>query len=275
MKKFKSYSDKLLKFWSGRSSKEKWLLAIVLFGIPVYGYITHLQNQVHRYKQEAMNRLETLEMVQIERGVTRSQQDILSKKDLDKLANGLSKDLAELKKELRKGQVEAVTQIKLNLDSGGTTIDLEPVKEVGPDLDSEWDKKGSWVPNTTMWIRDDWVNIQVKVPQFEVLSTEYAPIELAIIEHQDKDGRAQYVVAKNGWTGDPIDQIEISRSVLQNDVFDPYFSIGIGTTDQAPFIALSRHTSRNSFWQGALGYNLADKGLSFSASYHFALKWPW
>ena len=257
------------------TTKEKKIALVFLTCLPVLGYISHLQNKVKEYKQEALNRKETLDMVMIERGATRSQQDVLAQKDLDKLAKDLSEDLNQLKKELKKGQIESVTQIRLSLETEGATVDVEePEFNHRPEIEPSWDAFGKWVPNSTMWVRDEWVHIQIRVPNFEVLQTEHAPIELSVIDHAGDDGRAQYVVAKNGWSGELIDRVEVSRSVVQKDVFDPYFSIGVGFHDQSVYTSLSRHNSATRFWQGSIGYNMADKGLVFGLGYSMALKWP-
>lgn len=264
-------------FWGKRSTAEKRVILIFFASMPVLGYISHLQNQVQRYRQESLNRKETLDMIMVERGVVRSEQNILSEKDLEKMAKEITQGLDVLKKELKKGQVEAVTQIRLSLESKNAVIELEPLTEVmeSPEISGEWRDRGAWVPNSTMWIKDEWVQVQVKVPQFEVLSINHAPIQLDIIDHQDDDGRAQFVVARNAWTGEAIEKVEVSRSLLQGEVFDPFFSIGVGVSDEAGMFTLSRHYSSKSFFQGFVGYDFSDQAPTFGVSWNTALKWPW
>ena len=178
-------------------------------------------------------------------GSVESGVDVVTEEDINRLRDQITKDLKALEKELKKSDIESITQIKLEIRDQLERIHVsESTDEAG---------------NQYVDIDDPFFRLKLNKETLDPVNVQHAPIKIELINtKQDNFKNKLYAVARNGWNNEIIDQIEVEQSFNSDFLKQTSYYAGGGVVNSTFFVTIERE-KHNSIWGIIAGYDLVDK----------------
>ena len=225
-----------------------WIILILIVGGAFF--LNQQQNRAHAYERELKTMKETLNQKELALGVYQAKQDVVDNLQdlvLDRFSDVIANDKT-LQKELKSAVLRSISTIKIQPEPEGP-INVTPSGETPEGVRS--------------YFASDRFSRFHFTSAGEVTDIEYPPINLSIVDLEEQGIRKQLAVVTGGWDNGPIKSVEISRSILEERPWKPYYSAEIFAGNRYASAVLKRHSNRWLAFGGGVAYDYDARELSF------------